>query len=77
MFISRHNYNKLQDNQCTCHDDSATRIKEDLIDISNLVAKAYLRLSKTKYWVSEDLDDISTRLEDIMYDLSTNEVFND
>jgi hypothetical protein len=77
MFISRHNFKKLQDNQCSCHDDSAIKIKEDLIDISNLIAKAYLRLSKTKYWVSEDLDDISVRLEDIMYELSTHEVFDD
>lgn len=77
MFISRHNFKKLQDNQCTCDDTAEDRIRDDLIDISNLVAKAYLRLSKTKYWVSEDLDDISTRLEEIMYDLSTNEVFND
>ena len=77
MFISRHNYNTLKANQCDCHDDSATKIKEDLIDISNLIAKAYLRLSKTKYWVSEDLDDISVRLEDIMYELSTHEVFDD
>jgi hypothetical protein len=59
------------------HDDAKTKIRDDLMDISNLVGKAYLRLSKTKYWVSEDLDDISARLEEIMYDLSTNEVFDD
>ena len=78
MFISRDKYRALQASQCTCNDrDARDKIKEDLMDINNLVGKAYLRLNNTKYWVDEGLDDISSRIEDIMYELATHEVFDD
>ena len=78
MFISRDKYRALQSGQCTCNDrDARDKIKEDLMDINNLVGKAYLRLNNTKYWVDEGLDDISARIEDIMYELATHEVFDD
>jgi len=72
MILSRHNYTPTK-----VRSDAEVALKEDLTEVANLIGKAYVRLSKTRYWVSEELDDISERIEEVMYDLSTNEVFDD
>jgi len=78
MFISREKYKALQASQCVCSDiEARDKIKEDLMDVNNAIGKAYLRLKNTQYWVDEGLDDISARIEDIMYELATHEVFDD
>jgi hypothetical protein len=75
MFISREKYKELQQQKCDCYD--ITPIKKDLRVVAETLAKAYMELNRTKYYVDEKLDKVAADLEDLIYNLTTHEVLDD